>query len=57
MDAKQAVQTWSKFDRAINGADSADTKALLIALKAIAEVLNRRLTAIELQLMQLVQKK
>jgi hypothetical protein len=45
--APAAPTVWERFDAAALHAESKDTAALLNALKAMAELLNTRLTAIE----------
>ena len=46
-DATSTPTVWERFDAAALHAESKDTAALVNALKAMAEVLNTRLTAIE----------
>jgi hypothetical protein len=47
IDATPSPTVWERFDAAALHADSKDTAALVNAMKAMAELLNTRLTAIE----------
>jgi hypothetical protein len=47
VDATATPTVWERFDAAALHAESKDTAALVNALKAMAELLNTRLTAIE----------
>jgi hypothetical protein len=47
IDASATPTVWERFDAAALHAESKDTEALVNALKAMAELLNTRLAAIE----------
>lgn len=53
--SQQIQDIWKKFDAAIASAESPDTKAMIEALKAQAELTNMRLAMIEHSLGNLVQ--
>ena len=57
IDAAPTPTVWERFDAAALHAESKDTAALVNALKAMAELLNTRLTAIEHSLAGLAKTK
>ena len=57
IDASPTPTVWERFDAAALHAESKDTAALVNALKAMAELLNTRLTAIEHSLAALAKAK
>jgi hypothetical protein len=57
IDATPSPSVWEKFDAAALHAESKDTAALVNAMKAMAELLNTRLTAIEHSLVALAKAK
>ncbi len=54
---QQMQQIWKVFDSALEGAESNDTKHLVAALRAHAELMNTRLAPLEHLLAALIQQK
>ena len=57
IDAAPTPTVWERFDAAALHAESKDTAALVNAMKAMAEMLNTRLTALEHALTALAKTK